>query len=165
MIFEGIENLKINIVVIQCNFEKIFFFLFFDVMEYFVIYLVRELEFGGSVQYRWMYLYERYMFHLKKMVKNLSRVEGFIVVQMINEEILNFVEYYFLVEVQIKNRRSVRYDDRGERVIYYVTVLDIFTDVGRFSGKSKDRRFTEQERSYLQIYLFINCEDVFQYER
>ena len=33
--------------------------------------LVRELELGGPVQYRWMYLYERYMFHLKKMVKNM----------------------------------------------------------------------------------------------
>uniref|UniRef100_A0A0D3BJH2 Uncharacterized protein n=1 Tax=Brassica oleracea var. oleracea TaxID=109376 RepID=A0A0D3BJH2_BRAOL len=40
-----------------------------------------------------------------------------------------------------------------------------FTDVGRLSGKPKDRRLTEQERSHLQTYLLTNCEDVLQYER
>lgn len=162
---EGIENLKTNIAVIQCNLEKIFPPSFFDVMEHLVIHLARELEFGGPVQYRWMYLYERYMFHLKKIVKNLSRVEGSIVAQMINEEISNFAEYYFPAEVQTKNRRPARHDDRGERATYHVTVPDIFTDVGRLSGKSKDRRLTEQERSHLQTYLLTNCEDVLQYER
>ncbi|KAL0806558.1 hypothetical protein Bca101_099050 [Brassica carinata] len=92
---EGIENLKTNIAVIQCNLEKIFPPSFFDVMEHLVIHLARELELGGPVQYRWMYLYERYMFHLKKMVKNLSRVEGSIIAHMINEETSNFAEYYF----------------------------------------------------------------------
>ena len=162
---EGIENLKTNIAVIQCNLEKIFPPSFFDVMEHLVIHLARELELGGPVQYRWMYLYERYMFHLKKMVKNLSRVEGSIVAQMINEETSNFAEYYFPAEVQTKNRRPARHDDRGERATYHVTVPDIFTDVGRLSGKPKDRRLTEQERSHLQTYLLTNCEDVLQYER
>ncbi|WZZ50342.1 hypothetical protein YC2023_050449 [Brassica napus] len=105
------------------------------------------------------------MFHLKKMVKNLSRVEGSIVAQMINEETSNFAEYYFPAEVQTKNRRPARHDDRGERVTYHITVPDIFTDVGRLSGKPKDRRLTEQERSHLQTYLLTNCEDVLQYER
>ncbi|CAN7003574.1 unnamed protein product, partial [Brassica oleracea var. botrytis] len=41
----------------------------------------------------------------------------------------------------------------------------IFTDVGRLSGKPKDRRLTEHERSHLQTYLLTNCEDVLQYER
>ncbi|KAL0661197.1 hypothetical protein Bca4012_098034 [Brassica carinata] len=105
------------------------------------------------------------MFHLKKMVKNLSRVEGSIVAQMINEETSNFAEYYFPAEVQTKNRRPARHDDRGERATYHFTVPDIFTDVGRLSGKPKDRRLTEHERSHLQTYLLTNCEDVLQYER
>ncbi|WZY87837.1 hypothetical protein YC2023_044572 [Brassica napus] len=105
------------------------------------------------------------MFHLKKMVKNLSRVEGSIVAQMINEETSNFAEYYFPAEVQTKNRRPARHDDRGERATYHWKVPDIFTDVGRLSGKPKDRRLTDQERSHLQTYLLTNCEDVLQYER
>ena len=158
---EGITNLKTNIAVIQCNLEKIFPPSFFDVMEHLAIHLARELELGGHVQYRWMYLYERYMFHLKKMVK----MEGSIVAQMINHEISNFAEHYFPAEVQTKNRRSARHDDRGERATYHVQVPDIFTDVGRLSGKPKDRRLTEHERSHLQTYLLTNCEDVLPYER
>uniref|UniRef100_A0A0D3BEA6 Uncharacterized protein n=1 Tax=Brassica oleracea var. oleracea TaxID=109376 RepID=A0A0D3BEA6_BRAOL len=56
-------------------------------------------------------------------------------------------------------------NDRGKWATYHVTVPDIFTDVGRLSGKPKDRRLTEQERSHLQTYLLTNCEDVLQYER
>ncbi|KAL0667546.1 hypothetical protein Bca4012_030250 [Brassica carinata] len=105
------------------------------------------------------------MFHLKKMVKNLSRVEGSIVAQMINEETSNFAEYYFPAEVQTKNRRPARHDDRGERATYHVTVPNIFTNVGRLSGSPKVRRLTEQERSHLKTYLLTNYEDVLQYER
>ena len=76
---EGVKNLKDNIAMIQCNLERIFSPLFFDVMEHLAIYLARELELGGHVQYRWMYLFEGYMFHLKKNVKNLSKVEGCII--------------------------------------------------------------------------------------
>ncbi|KAF3544097.1 hypothetical protein DY000_02003962 [Brassica cretica] len=64
-----------------------------------------------------------------------------------------------------KKRRPARHGDRGERATYHVTVPDIFTDVGRLSGKPEDRRLTEQERSHLQTYLLTNCEDVLQYER
>ena len=83
---ESISNLKARIPVIMCNLEKIFPPSFFDVMEHLTIHLVRELELGGPVQYRWMYLFERFMHHLKKKIKNLSKVEGSIIAQVINEE-------------------------------------------------------------------------------
>ena len=69
--------------------------IFFDVMVHLPIHLAREAELGGPVQYRWMYVTERSMFHLKRKVKNLSRVEGFIVAQSINEETSQFASYYF----------------------------------------------------------------------
>ena len=122
---EGIENLKTNIVMIQCNLEKIFPPSFFDVMEHLVIHLARELELGGPVQYRWMYLYERYMYHLKKMVKNYSRVEGSIIAQMINSETSKFAEFYFPAEVQARKRRPARHDDRGEQATYHLSLIHI----------------------------------------
>lgn len=64
-------------------------------MEHLPIHLPREAELGGPVQYRWMYPFERFMFHLKKKVKNLSRVEGSIVAQSINEETSYFATNYF----------------------------------------------------------------------
>ena len=134
-------------------------------MEHLAIHLARELEFGGHVQYRWMYLFERYMFHLKKKVKNLSKVEGSIIAQVINEENSNFAENYFPSEVQTKNRRPARHDDGGERATYYVYVPNIFTDIRRLSGKPKNRRLTEREHAHLHTYLLTNCEDILQYER
>ena len=162
---EGIQNLKAKIPVVLCNLEKIFPPSFFDVMEHLVIHLARELELGGPVQYRWMYVFERFMYHLKNMVKNLSRVEGSIIAQSINEETSHFAEYYFPAQVQTKSRRPSRHDDRGQRARYYVDVPNIFTDVGRLSGKPTKRTLTEQEHTHLQMYMLTNCEDILQYER
>ena len=162
---EGINNLKTNAPVSMCNLEKIFPPSFFDVMEHLAIHLARELELGGPVQYRWMYIFERYMHHLKKMVKNQSRVEGSIVAQVINEETAIFAENYFPPEVHTKHRRPARHDDRGERATYHVTVPSMFKEIGQLSGKFTKRRLTDTEHAHLQTYLLTNCEDVLQYER
>ena len=59
-------------------------------MEHLVIHLTYEIRVRGSVQYRWMYPFERYMHSLKKKVKNKIQVESFIVEAYIIEEISNF---------------------------------------------------------------------------
>ncbi|KAL1224613.1 hypothetical protein V5N11_000942 [Cardamine amara subsp. amara] len=157
---EGIDNLKANIPVILCDLEKIFSLSFFDVMEHLPIHLPREAELGGPVQYRWMYPFERYMFHLKKKVKNLSKVEGSIVAQSLNEEASQFAEYYFPSEVRTKSRRPGHHDDRNERAIYPVVVPELFSQVGRVSGKGKKRKLSQQEVSHLHTYILTNCEDI-----
>lgn len=162
---EGIRNLEENIPMILCNLEKIFPPSFFDVMEHLPIHLPREAALGGPVQYRWMYPFERYMFHLKKKVKNLSKVEGSIVAQSINEETSNFAGYYFPSEVRTKSRKLARHDDGGERPTYTVYVPNMFTQIGRLSGKSKNRRLTEQEFNHLHMYMLTNCEEILEYER
>ncbi|KAL0824825.1 hypothetical protein Bca101_048502 [Brassica carinata] len=112
-----------------------------------------------------MYIFERYMHHLKKMVKNQSRVEGSIVAQVINEETAIFAENYFPPEVHTKHRRPARNDDRGERATYHVTVPSMFKEIERLSGKFTKRRLTDTEHAHLQTYFLTNCEDVLQYER
>lgn len=42
------------------------------------------------------------MFHFKKNIKILNKMEGSIIAQNINEETSNFAEYYSPAEVQIK---------------------------------------------------------------
>lgn len=140
---DGIRNLENNIPIILYNFEKIFPPSFFDVMEHLSVHLPREAALGGPVQYRWMYPFERYMFHLKKKVKNLSKVEGSIVAQSINEEASNFAEYYFRLKF-VRRRRPSRHDDGGERSTYPVYVPNLFTEIGRVSGKGKKRKLLEQ---------------------
>ncbi|CAA7049001.1 unnamed protein product [Microthlaspi erraticum] len=162
---EGIQHLEDKIAVILCNLEQIFPPSFFDVMEHLAIHLPRETELGGPVQYRWMYPFERFMFHLKKKVKNLSKVEGSIVAQCINEERSNFSSHYFALQVQTKSRKPGRNDDGGEKPKYRTYVPDMFAQVGRLSGKQRKRWLTAQEQTHLHTYILLNCEDILPYER
>ena len=78
-----------------------------------MIHLTYEARVGGPVQYRWMYLFERYIHSLKKKVKNKIRVEGSIVEAYIIEEILSFSRHYFNSNVQIKLTQVGQNDDGG----------------------------------------------------
>ncbi|XP_024007302.1 uncharacterized protein LOC112083505 [Eutrema salsugineum] len=149
---DGIHNLEEKIPVILCNLEKIFPPAFFDVMEHLPIHLPREAALGGPVQYRWMYPFERYMFHLKKKVKNLARVEGSIVAQCINEERSTFAGNYFSSSVKTKSRRPARHDDGGVPQTYPVEVPNIFTQIGRVSGKEYERVYMLQIREWFPSY-------------
>ena len=161
---EGIRQLKSDIPIILCNVEKIFPPSFFDVMEHLAIHLPKEAELGGPVQYRWMYPFERFMFHLKEKVKNLSRVEGSIIAQTIKEEASHFSAYYFAPHIQTKSRKPGRNDDGGEKPHYLYDVPDIFAQVGRLSGKCKKRWLKDEEISHLHMYILLNCDELLQYE-
>jgi hypothetical protein len=49
---------------------------FFDIMTHLVVNLVDEVELCGPVYARWCYGIERYIYVLKKYVRNKSRPEG-----------------------------------------------------------------------------------------
>ncbi|XP_048599975.1 uncharacterized protein LOC106374078 [Brassica napus] len=87
--------LKANIGMKLCNLEKIFPPSFFDVMQHLLVHLPDEVALGSPVHFRWMYVFERYMYHLKKMVKNKAHIAGSIVAQWINEEISNAFSTFF----------------------------------------------------------------------
>lgn len=134
-------------------------------MEHLPVHLPREVALGGPVQYRWMYPFERFMFHLKKKVKNLSKVEGSIVAQSINEETSYFSSYYFAPNVQTKARKPGRYDDGGKKPSYHTDIPKIFTEVGRLSGKQQSVWLTDEEYNHVHNYILRNCEEVLPYER
>jgi len=59
----NVEHLRVveeNIPVLLCKLEQIFPPSLFDSMEHLPIHLPYEAKVGGSVQYRWMYTFERY---------------------------------------------------------------------------------------------------------
>ena len=56
---DHIERLEMNIVETICKLEIIFPPSFFDSMEHLPVHLPFEVKVGGSVQYRWMYPFER----------------------------------------------------------------------------------------------------------
>jgi hypothetical protein len=69
---DHIEGLETNIVETLCKLEMIFPPSFFDSMEHLLIHLLFDAKVGGSVQYRWMYPFERLdisncnVIHIKK---------------------------------------------------------------------------------------------------
>ena len=90
--------------MIICNLEKIFPPSFFDVMQHLPIHLPYEVELGGPVNYRWMYIFERNFKKFKAKAKNKIFVAGSIVESYINEEIAFFSEHYFADHIQTKSR-------------------------------------------------------------
>ncbi|XP_013601902.1 PREDICTED: uncharacterized protein LOC106309422 [Brassica oleracea var. oleracea] len=119
-------------------------------MEHLPVHLPDEAALGGPVQYRWMYVFERYMYHLKKMVKNKANIAGSIVAQCLNEEISTASATYFG-----KVRFTYTYED----------VPNLFYHEGRVSGKATTRWLTDVDFTVLQTFMLLNC-DVFEpYER
>jgi hypothetical protein len=53
------KRLKMNIVQTIYKLEMIFSSSFFDSIEHLPIHLPFETKFGGPIQYRWMYPFER----------------------------------------------------------------------------------------------------------
>ncbi|KAG0571795.1 hypothetical protein KC19_VG043200 [Ceratodon purpureus] len=68
---------------------------FWNVMPHLVLHLPRELYWCGPVHDRWMYCAERYIGHLKSLVRNKARPEGSIAMGYIMEEALGFVTEHF----------------------------------------------------------------------
>ena len=57
-----VRELVVKVPVIMCNLEKVFPPSFFDSMEHVVVHLPLEALIGGPVQFRWMYVFERYIY-------------------------------------------------------------------------------------------------------
>jgi hypothetical protein len=58
---EKMEELENSIPVLLCKLEKIFPPGFFNSMQHLLLHLPYEAKIGGPVQYRWMYVFERYV--------------------------------------------------------------------------------------------------------
>ncbi|KAG7572502.1 Integrase catalytic core [Arabidopsis suecica] len=117
-----------------------------------------EAELGGPVQYRWIYPFERFFKRLKGKAKNKRYPAGSIVQSYMNDEILYFSEHYFASHISTAIRRRTSRYDEGEVPVYRVPVQDIFTQVGRPSGKSSEFWLTEQDYTCAHAYVLRNCD-------
>jgi len=149
--------------------EKIFPPSFFDVMEHLPIHLPDEAILGGPVQFRWMYPFERFFFHLKQKVKNKAAVEGSIVKQYLLEEITYFSTFYFEPHIQTKSRRYASKESVTGHLYEYDScfgaIPDTFNQRGRVSGKSVDVWLSVEEYNHIHTYVLLNCDALREYER
>ncbi|XP_052305336.1 uncharacterized protein LOC127904747 [Populus trichocarpa] len=157
---DHIERLQTNIVETLCKLEMIFPPSFFDSMEHLPIHLPFEAKAGGPVQYRWMYPFERYLFNLKKKVKNKAHVEASICEAYIVEEISTFISYYFEPHLRTRINRVPRHDDGGE--VPSSGNLSIFSNTGRPTPKNavRGRYLSEIEFKQAHNYVLFNCDEL-----
>ena len=101
------------------------------------------------------------MKYLKGKAKNLAKVEGSIIAGSLTKEVSHFTSYYFASKVRTRRRAPRRYDDGGVAPTYAVAgVPDIFSQIGRLSGKSKEVWWSsEQDAHSAHTYILLNCED------
>ena len=155
---DHISSLEASSVEMICKLEKIFSPSFFDSMEHLLIHLAYEARVGGSVQYRWMYPFKRYMHSLKKKVKNKVRVKGSIVEAYIIEEISNFSHHYFNPNVHIKLTQIICNDDGGGGASE--PSISIFAYPAREFGHEWHLSLTDAEFHQAHSYVLLNYSEV-----
>ncbi|KAL0650577.1 hypothetical protein Bca4012_093268 [Brassica carinata] len=106
------------------------------------------------------------MKHLKGKTRNLAKVEGSIVAGSLTAETSNFTSYYFAPTVRTRKRVPRRYDDGGVPTSYPIDgVPDIFCEIARFGGKTKEVWWScEEDKHSAHTYILLNCEDAVDYD-
>ncbi|XP_016748050.1 uncharacterized protein [Gossypium hirsutum] len=115
---QEVDQLQIQVVLTLCEMEKIFPPSFFTIMIHLIIHLPTEIKLGGPVQYRWMYLIERYLMGLKASVRNRAYLEGSIAEGYIVSECLTFCSRYFSDVETIFSRPSRNDGNIQKRYIF-----------------------------------------------
>ncbi|XP_040369557.1 uncharacterized protein LOC121051349 [Rosa chinensis] len=154
-------NLSRQIALALCTLEAIMPPAFFDVMEHLPIHLADEAAIAGPVQYRWMYPIERYLFTLKKYVRNKNLPEGCIAEGYIIEECLSFCVMYLSDGVDSKRTRIGRNADDPNNVPRLG--LPVFDKKGRALEKPHEFKLTKEDLLRAHTHVLINCPEIKSY--
>ena len=100
----------------------------------------------------------RFLYHLKKKVKNKARVEASICNAYIVEEVTIFASCYFEPHVLCKRRRAGRNDEGS--IDHNCKAFSIFNYLDRSSGACQFRYLTGKEFHATHIYILLNCLEV-----
>ena len=139
---------------------------------------------GGPIQYRWMYPFERYIWYnlnclifkkikfsyieeivewftflntLNNKVCNKGRVEGSICETYLIEETSTFGSYYFAPNVPSRRTRVPRNDNGGDSSHPQIFV---FNYLGRAAGAMKIRWMDANEFEATKLYVLLNTLEV-----
>jgi hypothetical protein len=98
----------------------------------------------------------RYLFNLKKNIKNKAHAEASICEAYIVEEISTFISYYFEPQLRTRINRIPRYDDGG--VVPSSGNLSIFSNTRRLTPKNvvRGRYLSEIEFKQAHNYVLFN---------
>jgi len=112
------------------------------------------------IENTWLIFQCRYLFNLKKKVKNKVHVEASICEAYIVKEISTFISYYFEPHLRSRINRVPRHDDGSE--VPFSGNLSIFSNTGRPTPKNvvRGRYLSEIEFKQARNYVLFNCDEL-----
>ncbi|KAL6584387.1 hypothetical protein OROMI_003676 [Orobanche minor] len=122
---------------------------------------ITEAKLGGPVYYRWMYPPERYLCTLKSYVRNKGRPEGSIAEGYLAEECLSFVSQYLDENVETRQNRTGRNEDRDFMIN---EGLQIFSKSGHPLWKGEPVVLDKKTLEKAHRYVLFNCEEINEHE-
>ncbi|KAK7258274.1 hypothetical protein RIF29_23845 [Crotalaria pallida] len=149
-----LDKLQSRIILTLCHLEMLFPPSFFTIMVHLTCHLVDEAKLGGPVQYRWMYPIERYLGHLKSLVRNKAQPEGSIAQGYLAEEVLTFCSQY-LEGIETRINRPARVDDFNSASTSHLPSL--FPPLGKAVGAFSTFELSTLEKIQAHRYLLLNC--------
>jgi hypothetical protein len=117
---------------------------FFDIMTHLVVNLVDEVELCGPVYARWCYGIERYIYVLKKYVRNKSRPEGSMATGYMYSEALGFLAEHMALYLG-----SGRVWDMDDETCNEGEVLE---------GSGRRRELSDEERVAIHEFIIANSD-------
>ena len=100
----------------------------------------------------------RYLYTLKKYVRNKSRPEGSIAEGYLADECLTFCSRYLDDGIETKFNRPGRNEEF--QVVGSDVKFRIFSENSRVLGKSTFRILTDDEWEQARLYVLNNCDEV-----
>ena len=102
----------------------------------------------------------KYLFNLKKKVKNKAHFEALICEAYIVEDISTFILYYFELHLRIRINHVPRHDDGGE--VPSSGNLSIFSNLGRPTPKNtvRGKYLSKLEFKQTHNYVLFNCDEL-----
>ncbi|KAK7281307.1 hypothetical protein RIF29_09160 [Crotalaria pallida] len=149
-----LDKLQSRIILTLCHLEMLFPPSFFTIMVHLTCHLVDEAKLGGPVQYRWMYPVERYLGHLKSLVRNKAQPEGSIAQGYLAEEVLTFCSQY-LEGIETRINRPARVNDDTSASTSHPPSL--FPPMGEAVGAFSTFELSTMEKIQAHRYVLLNC--------
>ncbi|CAM8877441.1 unnamed protein product [Rhodiola kirilowii] len=115
---EEVRHMKLEIVQIMCQLERIFPPTFFTIMVHLMVHLPDQILFKGPVHYSWMYPMERQLRNYEKFVRNTRYPEGCIAKEYIAQECVMYCKLYM---GEIEGNSHI--DDEDEEDYFNISVV------------------------------------------
>ncbi|CAM8940949.1 unnamed protein product [Rhodiola kirilowii] len=129
---EKVRHMKLEVVQILCQLERVFPPAFFTIMVHLMVHLPDQILFKGPVHYSWMYPMERQLGKYKKFVRNTRYPEGCVAEDYTAQECVMYCKLY-MGEIEGKSH----IDDKDEEDHFDISVVsNVIKPTGCY-----DRRF------------------------